>query len=293
MTFNDFDSASFIALQAYPTFDLEVRNDEIAKEGQHGTWDFFSFYGKRLIIFEGVILGETEAQVQALKDQLSLVCLLPLQPTSADDGTIVISWTDPLGRDVQTEAKVSTAIRFNRKMRETYRLDFILTLKSPNPVIEAQEVTEIEGVRGYPLSGLMLPFELPALLAETLINKVEVENVGSAVADMTVRLYGSANRENNNPRITNVTTGEFMQINVTLADETEYVEINTRNGTILDQDGADLSGDLETGSTFVRLQPGVNELLYTTDKSTGDESPVATHVDPDEVVETEHRFGLL
>lgn len=293
VTFNDHSTPNFIALQTYPTFDLEVRNDEIAKEGQHGTWDFFSFYGKRLVIFEGVIVGENEAEVQTLKDALQLVTMLPLQPTSGDDGTVIIKWTDSLDREVQTEAKISSPIRYGRPLQQGYRLDFLLTLKSPNPQIESQELTEVDGVRGYPLSGLSLPFSLPTLLSESLINKFQVENEGNTLADTVIRLYGSANRVNNNPRITNLTTGQFMQVNVELTDETEFVVIDTRAGSILDQDGADLSGSLEVGSTFVRLQPGVNELIYLTNESVGENGPVATRVDPDEPVETEHRFGIL
>jgi hypothetical protein len=293
ITFNDFSSGSFAALQAYPTFDLEIRNDEIAREGQHGSWDFFSFYGKRLISFQGVIAGETEADVITLKDLLEQVTELPAQPTTDDNGTVLILWTDPLGRAVQTEAKIYSPTRYSRGMRQGYKLDFLMTLKSPSPAIESQELFEVNGLRGYPLGGLTLPFTLEALLATTLVNKFNVSNAGSTVAETTVRLYGSAGLVNNNPRLTNLTTGVFMQINVALADETEYIEIDSKLGTIVDQDGADLSGSIEAGSSFIRLNPGTNELLYTTDESTGIYGPLSTLVDPDEIIETEHRFGVL
>jgi hypothetical protein len=290
---NDHSSDNFVALQAYPTFDLDVRNDEIAKEGQHGIWDFFSFYGKRLITFEGVIVGETEADVHTLKETLQQITELPVQPTTGDDGTVIISWTDPLGRDVQTEAKIATSIRFSRAMRETYKLDFILTLKSANSMIESQELILENGLRGYPLAGLTLPFTLPDLLSTTLVNKFNVENDGTTVADITFTMYGSANRTINNPVFTNLTTGNFIQINTVLADETEYVTVDTRTGTIVDQDGNDMSGLLETGSSFPRLAIGVNEILYTSDESTGPDSPPVTHVEPDEIVETEHRDAII
>ena len=38
-----------LRLTTYPTFELEVRNYEQEKTGQHGTFDFYSFYGKRNI----------------------------------------------------------------------------------------------------------------------------------------------------------------------------------------------------------------------------------------------------
>jgi len=283
----------FIALQAYPTFEMDIRNDEIEKEGQHGVWDFFSFYGKRVIVFEGIIIGEDEEDVTEIKDILQQVLELPAQPTTSDDGTVVITWTDARGREVQTEAKASSSPRFTRNMRELYRLDFFLTLKSPNLVIESQELFEVDGVRGYPTGGFTLPFTLPVMLGSAYINKFTVNNAGNTVADITFRMYGGADMVINNPTLTNLTTGEFMKINIALADETEFVVVNTRTGEILDQDGNDLSGLIEAGSSFPRLQIGDNELFYTSDESVGVDSPPVTHIDPEEIVETEHRFGVL
>lgn len=294
ITINDHsDPNNVIALQQYPTFEVDIRNDEINKEGQHGIWDFFSFYGKRVITFEGVIVGEDEEAVTEIKDLLSQVVELPVQPLTEDDGTIIISWTDPRGREVQTEAKIASPTRFARNLKQTYRLDFFLTLKSANPVIESQEVFEVNGTRGYPIGGFTIPFELPVMLGTSYINKFTVDNIGNTVADITIRMYGGDSFPINNPRITNLTTGAFMQVNVVLADAEEYVSINTRTGAVVDQDGNDLSGSIETGSTFPRLDIGENELFYTSDESVGELSPPATHVDPDEVVETEHRFGVL
>ena len=293
ITFNDHSGQSFIALQAYPTFEMEVRNDEIIKEGQHGIWDFFSFYGKRLISFDGVIIGTTEAEVITIKDLLQSVVELPSQPITGDDGTVIVSWTDPLGRAVQTEAKISTTIHFKRNMRETYRLDFLMVLKSANPVIESQELFTDDGLRAYPTAGMTLPFTLPDLLSSSYINKVTVVNGGNTEAEITVRLYGGTTMSINNPTITNLTTRKSMTINVILTDATKYVSINSQTGEVLDQDGNDISGSIAGGSEFVRLVVGSNEIIYLSDESVGESSPLVTRIDPVEIVETEHRDAIL
>lgn len=285
--------SKFIALQAYPTMELDLRVDEIPREGQHGIWDFFTFYGKRVIVFEGVIVGDSEADVTEIQNALQRVVELPAQPTTADDGTVIISWTDPLGREVQTEAKIAASPRFSRSMRQLYRLDFFLTLKAADPSIVSQEVYEVDGIRGYPSGDFTLPFELPFSIGTTWVNKFEIENIGSTIADVTIRMYGSLHMPINNPTFTNFTTGVYIRLNVVLNDETEYVSINTRTGEIVDQDGNDLSGYVEVGSAFPRLDIGVNEVIYTSDESVGALSPLVTRVDPDEIVETEHRFGVL
>lgn len=295
ITINDMSNPNkFIALQAYPTFEVDIRNDEMNKEGQHGIWDFFSFYGKRVITFEGVIIGNDESDVIEIKDLLQYVLELPAQPMIVvDDGTVIISWTDPLGREVQTEAKIYAPVRFNRNMQERYRLDFFMTLKSANPVIESQEIFENSGLRGYLHGGMTIPFTSPFTLPHQFVNILEVNNLGNTISDITVRMYGGSHFPINNPTITNLTTGMFMKINYTLADETAYISINTRTGEVVNQNGDDLSGLIEAGSSFPRLNIGLNEYLYTSDESEGVLSPPVTHIDPIEVVESEHRFGVL
>lgn len=295
--FNDHvtDPDNFIALQVYPTMDLEIRNEEIEKEGQHGIWDFFSFYGKRQIIFEGVIVGANEGECHRMKELMQRVTYLPNQPETANDGTVTILWTDPLGRDVQIEAKLAASIRFSRPLKYRNRLDFIMQLKSPNPIIEGQDLIEESGTRSWEMGSFRLPVVLPAPIEVIRLNVLTVDNAGSSTADTVVRLYGSTLFPITNPRITNETTSKFMQVNVTLADETEFVVFNSRTGQILDQDNNDLSGDLESGSEFIELNVGENDLYYTSDESDplNPLNPVADRRTPVAAFEVDYRESIL
>lgn len=294
ITINDHsDPENFIALQQYPTMEVDIRNDEINREGQHGIWDFFSFYGKRVFVFEGVIVGEDEDSVTTLKNALDSVCRLPSQPTSSNDGTVLVQWTDPNGKAWESEAKLSSPIAYSRNIQEKYRLDFMVTLKSPNPVILSQATIETNGVRGYPTGAFTLPFSLPFAIGVSYINKFEVDNDGSMETDITFRMYGGTHFPITNPQMSNLTTGEFMQLDVTLADENEYIEVNTKTGSVVDQDGVDQSGNIHSGSTFPRLAVGTNELFYTSDESTDGNAPPVTGLAPDEVIETEHRSQTI
>ena len=295
-TFNDHTTDNVIALQKYPSMNVDVRNDEINREGQHGVWDFYSFYGKRNIIFEGVIVGDTEVEVDTMKELMKTVTQLPLQPTTEDDGTLIVSWTDLQGRDLQLEAKIDTSIRFDRGLKLTYRLDFLLVLKSADPRIESQELFECDGIRGYGIGGFKLTdtsLKLPFSLVNYNQNIVECENIGSINANTIIKIYGSSAFGNENPRITNLTIGSYFEIMTTLTDETKWIEIDSLEGTVLDQDGVDQSGLISAGSEFITLAPGVNEILYTSDQSIEEDGPVATRENPTETIEVRHRFSIL
>lgn len=281
------DPLNCIALQEYPTFELEIKNQEIAKEGQHGIWDFNSFYGKRLIVFSGVIVGEDEEKVVEIQDQLKLVVGLPLEPTSTNDGVISIKYTDPRGRALQTTGKIYNPIRFSRNMREPFRLNFQMILKSANPDIESQAETESIGVRGYIAGSLKLPTKMSAKLDIVKRQTLTIANLGNTYANPIITINGALT----NPKIENLSTGKYMSFTRTLSLGDKIV-IDVANGTIKDETGADISGDLDIGSEFIKLKSGDNILYLTSDENLT-ENPIATRIAPAEVLEVDHRDTYL
>lgn len=282
------DPENLIALQDYPSFDLEIKNQEIQKEGQHGIWDFNSFYGKRLITFSGVIVGQDEASVIAIQDQLKLVCGLPLEPNSSNDGVLTISYTDPRGRALQTTGKLFSSIRFSRSMRENFKLAFQLVLKSANPNIVSQTETEDVGTRGYWAGSLKLPASMPNKINIVAMQTLEVENLGNTYTDTRITIHGALT----NPRLENLTTGKFMQFTYNIGAG-EYIYIDSLLGTIVNQAGTDISAFLDNGSEFIKIKSGINSLLLTSDENEGATNPIATRIAPTEVLESCHRDTYL
>lgn len=269
------DPENFIALQSYPQFDLDVKNTEINREGQHGIWDFFSYYGKRAITFQGVIIGESEEQVEAIKKNMQTVLGFPLQPTTANDGYVYLRWSDLDGGDWQIECKLVNLIQFSRPMRQQYRLDFSFSLKSPDPFIYSQELHSIAGFRGYERSGSTFPIALPTLLGISYKNLLTAVNDGAVDTHTIIRIYGEVDGAITNPRILNLTTGKSFFLDSTIADENGWIEIDSKNGTVVNQSGADLSGDIIGVSEFITLAAGTNELIYLSD-----EDPLITLYEP-------------
>lgn len=264
---NDFvtDPLNFIALQQYPDMDIDVKNNEQNLDGQHGIWDFFSYFGKRRISFNGVIIGEDEAEAETLRSQIIRVLALPLQPETDDDGYVTISWVDALSISWSIQAKIDRAPKFNRSMRQNYRLDFLLSFKSADPFILSSDSTDTEGVRGYITYGVLFPIELPATMGTVKSNELEVDNDGNIYAHTVIRLYGESGGAITNPTITNNTTGKFFTIDTIISGASNYIEIDSKEGTVLDQDGNDLSAYINEASEFILLKPGANDLLYTAD----------------------------
>jgi len=288
ITINDHsDPTNLIALQDYPSFDLELKNQEIAKEGQHGIWDFYTFYGKRLITFSGIILGDTEAKVMEIQDQLKIVCGLPLDPIAGNDGLITIKYTDPRGRALQTTGKLFNSIRFSRVMKETFKLAFQLVLKSADPSIESQSETTSNGIRGYVAGSIKLPTKMSTKMLIVERQTLDVVNLGNTYANPTITIHGPLT----NPRLENLNTAKHMQFTKTLTAG-QYIKINASLGTIVDENGADISSSLTDGE-FIKLKNGTNSLYLTSDENYGATNPLLTRITPTETYDVVHRDTYL
>lgn len=285
INFNDHDSDpnNFVALQEYPAFDVDIKNIEIDKDGQHGIWDFNSFYGKRVMTFAGVIIGSSEANIETLKTRLLQVTSLPARPTVDNDGLVLIQWTDANNEGWQVYAKLDRAIRFNRNLKEKSRLDFVMTLKAPDPSIRSQLEQLASGFRTWEQSGFTVPFFVPFTIGLSYHDHIIVTNNGSFEADTIIRLTGEADTAVSNPYIYNLTTGEIFKVNITLLDETKWIEIDSQAGTVVNEVGVDVSAFVDPVSNYIKLAVGENDLIYWSDESNGLDNPLLTGEIPEAV----------
>lgn len=260
------DPNNFIALQQYPEMDIDVKNSEIDLQGQHGIWDFFSYFGKRAITFSGIIIGDDEEAVENIKSQIVRVLSLPLQPEEDNDGYVTVSWLDATGAEWSFDAKINRSPKFTRNMKEIYKLDFIFSLKTNNPFILSSDPITGNGTRGYYLYGVTLPTLIPFTMSLASVDGLTVINDGTMQAHTLIRFYGEAGGVVTNPTIHNNETGKVFKMNLTLADDTEYIEIDSKEGTVIDQTGADRSADIDDASEFILLKAGTNTIMYTADE---------------------------
>jgi len=277
--------SQIIALLQYPDFDVDVKGREIDKQGQHGIWDFFSYYGRRNMTFEGVIIGDTEADAETVRKNMQKVLALPTQPSTIKNGYVTVKWTDANGDSWQIEAKIFRNLRVDRRLKQVYRLDFRFTLKADDPFIISQTENTSNGTRGYvDNGGLTVPLDVPFSWSLSNENVLTVTNTGGASANTVIRINGESQGAITNPVVKNLTTGAMFEIATTIADDTKWVEIDSKEGTVVDQDGLDLSGLISNQSMFILLQQGANEIMYISD-----EDPYITLYFPTATFSVKHR----
>lgn len=119
---------------------------------------------------------------------------------------------------------------------------------------------DIKSVRG----GLIFPLALPNHFSLVTFYK-EIENLGDVDAPIEIEYTGPAS----NPRITNETTGEYIQVNMEIGEKEKLV-INTAEGKetvnlITPHETRDVYNNIDLNSTFFKLIVGKNLIKYSSD----------------------------
>ena len=126
---------------------------------------------------------------------------------------------------------------------------------------------DIKSVRG----GLKFPLILPSHFALVSFYK-EIENIGDIDVPVQIEYTGPAT----NPRITNETTGEYIQVNMEIGEKEKLV-INTAEGQetvnlITPHEVKDVYNNIDLNSTFFKLIVGKNLIKYSSDAETSKDS---------------------
>lgn len=180
-----------ILLQDYPTFELAVRNAQRNKAGQHGIWDFFSFYGQRNITFSGIIMANSHSDLDQFQDKIRDVLTLPSQPiANTNDGYITVSWTDTNGESWSVDAKIQSDVQFSRNLGNKLRSTFFISLKADNPYLLSSESFSGSQLRGWRGGQLLLSAFLGSKINLKFNEVLNIYQTGTADAPATYRLFG-------------------------------------------------------------------------------------------------------
>lgn len=264
---NDYntDPNNFIALQSFPTLNLDMRAGDIPFTGHHGAYKLPHFYGGRSIIFNGIIVGETEQSVWEMKRIIDEV--LELGSGADYDELVEITYTDPTGLELTLDATLNAAVSYSRSLKEPNLLNFQILLRARSPYMmindESFDTMIYSGLLGGVVSSFRIPFQIPFFLNNTETNVLNITVTNKVKSIIT--LYGSDDGDVVNPSIENLTTGKSTVFDYTIpTGSTNYIQINGITGEVVDQDGNNLAIYISNGG-FIELKKGLNKIYYTCD----------------------------
>lgn len=145
-----------------------------------------------------------------------------------------------------------------------WRAGVYVDSKGSGDIVDFRVDNFATGVGARPDHGYDLAFASNDILGNNRGSFV-LNNAGDAPAPMLIQLWGPLK----NPGIINETTGEALAFNCTLAGTSDYIEIDTQQGTVLLQGTTPRDSYLhEIASRFMKLAPGNNTIRVVADTGT-------------------------
>jgi len=269
------DPENVIALQQYPSFQSDIKNNNVDRQGAHGEFNLPNYYSGMSITLDGIIVGENESNVWDIKNKLDRILSLPErryweQDWHEDDSeyppmfenTVRLLFATPDGRDRWIDATPVREPQYDRNLKETFRLDFQIILRANIPflVIDPDPADEVTLSLGSVREGMKLPFGVPFDLSGEFLQNEQTINVNEK-SFTRVTMNGSDDGVLINPQITNLTNGSYVKIDLPLSGTSQFFEIDGLYKSMVDHNGKDVTPYSQ--GDYLVLEKGDNKLVYT------------------------------
>lgn len=174
-------------------------------------------------------------------------------------GELLIYYTNDY-KTYRIYGKVEDSAEFNERKNNHDKATISFYCQDPYWLDEEGQDIDIKSVKG----GLQFPLSLANTFSKVSFYK-EIENHGDVESPVEIEYIGPAT----NPKITNETTGEYIQVNMEIGEKEKLV-INTREGKetvnlITPNETLDMYNKIDLNSTFFKLIVGKNLIKYSSD----------------------------
>ncbi len=174
-------------------------------------------------------------------------------------GELLIYYTNDY-KKYRIYGKVEDSAEFNDRKKNHDKATISFYCQDPYWLDEEGQDIDIKSVQGGLKFGLTLPNKF-----STVSFYKEIDNKGDVEAPVQIEYIGPAK----NPKVTNETTGEYIQVNMEI-DENERLIIDTREGKetvnlITPHEIKDVYNNIDLKSTFFKLIVGKNLIKYSSD----------------------------
>jgi hypothetical protein len=232
---------------------------------QHGN----SYVNSYMETFQGELyfmfttFNKSNAEIFEEREKITSICN-PLNGTI--NMKVILNSGHNFSRDITFLTAPVFPIGFENRNRKWQKV--LLNFEANNPFwySEASIIETFLGVEPLFYFPFTMSTTTPIVFGNVIPNNIAV-NEGQAEAPVTIRIVGACV----NPRIDNVTTGEFIQFKDLTMQATDELLIDTTFGQKkVELNGVNVFNKLDFSSTFFNLIIGENEIEFKDDSGSTD-----------------------
>lgn len=261
ITFNDYSSLPIYRVVSRAPQARQIRDLDISIPNENGITDFQTLEGKSAYVIQGIMYPGSEEDYDAGTAKLRKLASLDIEQADNDsvNGYVPYVWTET-SQNKQVFLKV-LYVDIPESTRQGLVQPFRLICKIADPTIFGDTVltATTQGTDPTTLGGAAkFPFKFPVEFgASTYSVTATATNSGDLDGyPISIKVYGPIS----SPKISNTTTGEYIQINTNVADNSILTIKYSKDSLTADVDGTSVLNKATSDTTWFKLQPGGNAL---------------------------------
>lgn len=251
----------------------QIRDLDIPIPFENGISDFETLVGKVAYVIEGTMYPGGESEYYSGRRQLAKLANLEVSQGDilSDEGYVPYVFTEG-----SLQKQIFVKVLYV-DMPETTRTGFVqpfrLVCKIKDPTIYGATLKQADtGDADFSTASgtAIYPFEYSIIFgASTSSVSVDANNVGDLdVYPVSININGPVN----SPKITNTTTGDYIQVGVNLGSSSNSLVIAyDKDSLTVELDGVSVVNQVTSGSTYFKIPPG-NNIFSLTGSSISDDA---------------------
>lgn len=245
----------------------QIRQQDLPVPFESGDSDFLTLIGDSAYILSGKMYPSSESTYDTGLAALRTVCSLDLNQADllSDNGYVPYIWGDSSGSlDKQVFMK-PLYVQLAETTQQGFVQPFTIYAKVKDPTIfggTLKTASTQQANFSQTTGSFVLPVALPTVIGSTLFTVSSVaQNLGTLPTyPVSIQVFGPVNT----PRITNTTTGEYIEIGVNLTTTNDVLTISYDKDTFaITLNGVSKVQFLASASTLFKIRPGGNVITLT------------------------------
>lgn len=240
----------------------QIRQQDLPVPFESGSSDFLTLLGETSYIIQGKMYPSSETAYDNGLAALRAVCSLDLNQADilSDGGYVPYIWGDATGQK-QIFMK-PLYVELSETTQQGFVQPFMILAKIKDPTIYSATLSTASTGQATPSLGggaAVYSFTYPIVYGATLFSvSADCNNVGTIpVYPLTVTINGPVTT----PRITNLATGEYIEVAVTLNSTLDQLNLTYDKDTLnINLNGVSVINKLSSGSTLFKIHPGTNTI---------------------------------
>lgn len=281
ITFNNLRSDPYFRIKSRVPNRREIDEFDLRLPEGTGDSDWGTWIGKMYMVIEGVMYPNTEASFHSGREMLRKLASLEVQQSDSesDNGYIPYKWTENVEKQLFLKIiYVDMGESTRQGLKQPFRL--ICKIKYPHILSQTGKTATLGISTINQLGGAMIPAIIPMsipstgsggssvfpLSFDTVFGKTRSSGSSTATNDgdndawPTIQIYGPCSK----PKITNIRTGESIELDVTLASSSDAALISYDQDSLSVVAGnQNVYDKLTSSSTLFKIKPGDNPLTFT------------------------------